>query len=462
LLLEENTEALKGLNDSERVKQNNRQKENDKLANQMNILKDPENSHLFGPASRWKEVGREVASLLEADYNKNMTTYQVFAKSITKKLLRQLMLQKGPQTRGDGFRVKQTLPRLENTVLANKYILALKMAVNNRAIEKAKFLDKYILEHGGRSRGFKTAWYNSTEANKSIFQVMVKTNLSMVRELVKEGILTDPYITKILESYKKKESQKNKFSVNRNLFRILQKSILLTRDIEKISHQSSHQGFLFCTLCERLNPKGKNQKKDETYIVADHVRQDVKKEIIWTWGKVKIRTENETIHADKIKINNKTGEGEARGNVIIKSADGTKLKSNISRFNIKSQKGKFLQTRGRLGKQHYIKSRELSRHSEKHYTAKSGSLTTCTGKLPDWSVEAKWADLVNDDRALYTGGVLKIRGIPILYIPVGYIPMNQERKSGFLFPETGYSDVGGTQVDNAFFWAINDHSDATF
>ena len=54
------------------------------------------------------------------------------------------------------------------------------------------------------------------------------------------------------------QNPQEKFSVSRNLFRILQKSILLTRDLKKISHQ----GFLLCTLCQRLNPKGKNQKKD--------------------------------------------------------------------------------------------------------------------------------------------------------------------------------------------------------
>ena len=203
-------------------------------------------------------------------------------------------------------------------------------------------------------------------------------------------------------------------------------------------------------------------KKDEVFIIADHVRHDVKKEIIWTWGKVKIRMENQTIQADKVKIKNKTGEGEARGHVIIKSIDGTKLKAKFSRFNIKSQKAKILQTRGRLGKKYYIKGRELSRLSEKHYQAKSGSLTTCTGKLPDWLFEAEWMDLITAIELFFTGGVLKVRNIPILYIPVGYLPLNQERKTGFLTPLMGYNDINGTKFDNAFFWAINDHSDATF
>ena len=256
----------------------------------------------------------------------------------------------------------------------------------------------------------------------------------------------------------KKNNPQKKFSVSRNLFRVLQKSILLTTEPKIISHR----GFLFCTLCQRLNPKGKNQKKDETYIITDHVKHDVKKEIMWAWGKVKINMENKTIHADKVKLNNKTGKGEARGHVIIESTDGTKLKAKFSRFDIKSHKGKLLKTRGRLGKTFIIKSRELLRHSETRYTAKSGSITTCTGKLPVWVFEAEWMDIINGDRAMFTDGVLKIRDIPIFYMPVGYIPMNQERKTGFLAPLTGYNDVNGTKFDNEFFWAINDHSDATF
>ena len=216
----------------------------------------------------------------------------------------------------------------------------------------------------------------------------------------------------------------------------------------------------------RISSPKKNGKrkraKDEISILADHVRQNVKKEIIWAWGRVKIRMEDKTIQADKIKINNKTGKGEAKGNVIIRSSDGTRLKASKSRFNIKNQKGTILQTRGRLGKTHYIKSHELSRLSDNHYKGKSVSLTTCTGKLPDWLFEAKTMDIITGDRAVFTGGVLRIRDIPILYIPAGYLPMNQDRKSGFLFPSFGNSDIDGATLNNEYFWAIDDHSDATF
>ncbi|MBT5470600.1 MAG: LPS-assembly protein LptD [Nitrospina sp.] len=216
---------------------------------------------------------------------------------------------------------------------------------------------------------------------------------------------------------------------------------------------------------QRSSPKKVNnakRSKDEVFLLADHLRQNVKKEIIWAWGKVKIRLENKTIQADKIKINNKTGEGIAKGNVIIKNSDGTHLKAIKSRFNIKNQKGKIFQTRGRLGKTHFIKSSELSRLSEKHYTAKSASLTTCRGKLPDWLFEAETMDIIAGDRAIFTGGVLKIRDVPVFYIPAGYLPMDKERKSGLLFPSFGNSDIDGATLNNEYYWAIDDHSDATF
>lgn len=202
--------------------------------------------------------------------------------------------------------------------------------------------------------------------------------------------------------------------------------------------------------------------KDEMFLIADHVSHSRKKDIFWAWGRVKIRLEESTIQADKVKIINKTGEGIAQGHVIITNKDGTHLKALKSRFNIKNEEGKLFQTRGRLGENYYIKSRELTQIEKNHYQTKTTSITTCEGKLPDWLFEAESMDIIVGDRAVFTGGVFKVRNIPVFYIPAGYLPINQDRKSGFLFPELGDSDIDGPTFNNAYYWAINDHSDATF
>ncbi len=200
----------------------------------------------------------------------------------------------------------------------------------------------------------------------------------------------------------------------------------------------------------------------EVFLTADHMTHDNKRSLLWAWGKVIIRLDGRVIQADKVKVNNKTGNGKATGHVIITQDDGTRLKSKKAMFNINNQKGKLLETRGRLGDKYYIEGKEITRYSKNHYKIEKGHLTTCEGKLPDWHFEAESIDIIMGDRALFTNGVFKIRDVPILYIPVGYIPINQERKSGLLKPSWGSSSTEGVIFNNAYFWAINGHSDATF
>ncbi len=200
----------------------------------------------------------------------------------------------------------------------------------------------------------------------------------------------------------------------------------------------------------------------EVFLTADHMTHDNNRNLFWAWGKVIIRFDDRVIRADKVKVNNKTGNGKATGHVIITQDDGTRLKSQKALFNINNQQGKLFETRGRLGKKYYIKVKEITRFSKSHYQAQKGHLTTCQGKLPDWLFEAESMDIIMGDRVLFTKGVFKVRNIPILYIPIGYLPLDQERKSGLLIPSFGNGSIGGASFNNAYYWAINGHSDATF
>lgn len=189
---------------------------------------------------------------------------------------------------------------------------------------------------------------------------------------------------------------------------------------------------------------------------------DKKKDMVWAWGRVVIRFPDRLLKANKVKVNNKTGDGTAIGDVIISQADGTRLNSQKTLFNMNNKQGRLFRTRGRLGKDYYIKGKEITRYSENHFKVKKGHLTTCSGSLPDWVFEAESMDIVKGDRALFTKGVFKVRGIPLLYIPKGYMPIATDRKSGLLFPKFGQSDLDGVKFDNSYYWAINGHSDATF
>ena len=58
--------------------------------------------------------------------------------------------------------------------------------------------------------------------------------------------------------------------------------------------------------------------------------------------------------------------------------------------------------------------------------------------------------------------VLKVKDVPLFYLPAMYYPINKEdRSTGFLLPVYGTSTIRGTSFSNAFFWAINRSQDVT-
>ena len=59
--------------------------------------------------------------------------------------------------------------------------------------------------------------------------------------------------------------------------------------------------------------------------------------------------------------------------------------------------------------------------------------------------------------------VLKVKGVPVLYLPAIYYPIqDDDRATGFLMPTYGTSTLRGQAMTNGFFWAIGRSQDATF
>ncbi len=211
------------------------------------------------------------------------------------------------------------------------------------------------------------------------------------------------------------------------------------------------------------------REKQPVRITADHMVQEGDKDTVKAWGNVVIRFEDRVLKADQVIVNNKTGIGEAKGHVLLTSDDGTLIKSDRSRFNMKSKRAKGYDVVGKFkGKDenkipfdYFFKGKEIKKVGKDHYRLKDSYITTCSGKVPDWSFDADNLDVIKNDRALFSGGVLRIRDVPILYLPLGYIPINKDRKSGFLTPKFGLSNTDGITFKPIYYWAIDDHSDAT-
>jgi LPS-assembly protein len=166
----------------------------------------------------------------------------------------------------------------------------------------------------------------------------------------------------------------------------------------------------------------------------------------------------------------------ATGNVVFVSGD-SRIAAERMEFNTKTKTGTFyiatgianLEARGVehsfFGSQEpdaYFYGETIEKLGPKVYRITRGGFTTCVQPTPRWEMVATSVTLTLQKRAVLTNMLLKVKDVPVFYLPAMYFPINKEnRATGFLIPIYGASTIKGQTINNAFFWAINRSQDAT-
>jgi len=105
----------------------------------------------------------------------------------------------------------------------------------------------------------------------------------------------------------------------------------------------------------------------------------------------------------------------------------------------------------------------MQRFPNSDYLLSQATYTTCAPQDKAWEVEAKSIVIDNKKKVGVARNVkLRIREWPILYVPYLSFPTSKERKSGFLMPLLGYSNVGGFDFGLPYYWNIAPNYDLTF
>jgi len=105
----------------------------------------------------------------------------------------------------------------------------------------------------------------------------------------------------------------------------------------------------------------------------------------------------------------------------------------------------------------------VERFANQDYLLRSATYSTCAPRDKAWLIQAREIKL---DNAKGTGvakdAVLRVADWPVLYSPYLSFPTSNERKSGFLMPMYGYSNVGGFDLAAPYYLNIAPNVDATF
>jgi LPS-assembly protein len=199
--------------------------------------------------------------------------------------------------------------------------------------------------------------------------------------------------------------------------------------------------------------------EEDTIITADTLEQ--RGAILLGEGNVVIKSEGTTLKAGRVRYDTATKEAVAEGDVRFED-EKVKITASKVEINLYRETG-VLYDAEVLSKKHGYRvfGTRLEKKGPDKYFLEVGSFTTCTGPVPDWCIRGHNVKLEIGKNIKAKNATFRVRDFPIFYTPYFQAPVVVERRTGFLFSESGYSNRKGFTWRQPFFWAISENRDAT-
>ena len=108
---------------------------------------------------------------------------------------------------------------------------------------------------------------------------------------------------------------------------------------------------------------------------------------------------------------------------------------------------------------------KIARTNGNDFIAHDAIWTSCKcdeGESPAWGFSSDYAEAQLGGYADLYHPILKIKGIPVLYLPYLKLPVKDQRQSGFLMPVVSFEDRSGNIYSQPVYFDFSDSSDATF
>ncbi|WP_243649241.1 LPS-assembly protein LptD [Luteibacter rhizovicinus] len=179
-------------------------------------------------------------------------------------------------------------------------------------------------------------------------------------------------------------------------------------------------------------------------------------------GGVRLERADQLLRADDVHYNADTTAYDAQGNVryqeagMLMSADHLTGTTNPNQGEADNVRYQMLQSRGNGVAAHGTLLDPM--HSRMHLA----SYSTCDVGSHMWEFRAKEITL-NKDTGVGTArsGTMRFKNIPFMYLPYFTFPLDDRRKSGFLYPTFGSSSHSGLYLGVPYYLNLAPNYDAT-
>ena len=218
--------------------------------------------------------------------------------------------------------------------------------------------------------------------------------------------------------------------------------------------------FLFVIFsCAFLFGQQTQFSSEEITLIARYWEK--KDDLISATGNVEVHYKNITLLADGAEVDVETKDVYAWGNVTIRSPEEV-VSCDEVRFNLDSSQGELKNVTGMIQPTFLYQAESIDRKNTDLFSFEKAKITTCTQPVPRWQFSCSRANLKKDDYVEMWNAVLKVKKIPVFYLPYMRYPLDRDRATGFLMPQAGYSGQKGAFYSQSFYWDIKRNMDATF
>lgn len=179
-------------------------------------------------------------------------------------------------------------------------------------------------------------------------------------------------------------------------------------------------------------------------------------------GGVEIKQSYRHLKSNTAQVNKTTRIVVLEGNVELREP-GVLLLSDRAEINTDSGQAQLDNSRFVLHEQHLSGGApSINRNEDGLVTLENGHFTYCPPADNTWELDANKIELDRDSGVgTARQARLKIKDIPVFYAPVISFPIDDRRKSGFLWPEVGSASDGGFDIAAPYYFNLAENYDAT-
>lgn len=202
-------------------------------------------------------------------------------------------------------------------------------------------------------------------------------------------------------------------------------------------------------------------KEEEVVINADQSQTQIG-QVSTMQGDIRVQQGNRTIRSEQATLYEATNTATLQGNVTYREP-GLLIVGDNAQANMETDETRFEAADYVLHQQGIRGSAiSITRQPDTRINMQDASYTKCPPGDESWKINADEV-VLNPEEGFGTAkhATLRIGDVPVFYYPYFTFPIDDKRRSGFLYPTIGYSDGDGLELATPYYFNIAPNIDDT-